>query len=126
MFVLVDEFGAASGIITLENVIEEVVGQIEDEFDAETPSLIQIQDDVYEADGSCALAKVMAVTGLEVGEGEADSVGGLLVQSLDRIPRVGKMKTIGSHRITVLDADDRHVIRVRIETVDPAEDSSPE
>jgi CBS domain containing-hemolysin-like protein len=123
MFILVDEFGAVSGIITLENVIEEVVGQIQDEFDAESPDLRQVDGGAYEANGACALKKVIDATGLAIEDGDADTIGGMVIQSLGRIPAAGKVVTIGEHRITILEADERRIIRIRIEASENTSDT---
>ena len=124
MFILVDEFGATCGIITLENVLEEVVGQIQDEFDAEAPNLTELPGRDCEADGSCALKKVMQLTGLQFKEEETDTIGGLVVQALGRIPAAGEELMLGAHRIKILNADDRRVLRVRVEALEPTDASS--
>ncbi len=119
MFVLVDEFGAASGIITLENVIEELIGQVQDEFDSETPELTRLPGGAFEAVGVCPLAKIIQATELDVEPGNVDTIGGLVTELHGGIPGAGVVMTIAARQVSVLDADERRVIRVRIEAAEP-------
>jgi CBS domain containing-hemolysin-like protein len=119
---LVDEYGAVSGMITLENVIEELVGPIEDEFDAETPLVLKKGEDRFVVDASCPLEEFSKKCSVELpARTQVDSVGGLLTESLHHIPRAGETVRLGSHRITVLDAEPTRVKRVLVEKSFPAE-----
>jgi len=119
--ILVDEYGAVSGMITLENVIEEMVGPIQDEFDAETPLVLKKGEDRFEVDAACPLDDFSEKCGVEVPEGmSADSVGGILSETLHHIPQVGDTVTLGAHRITVVEAEPKRVKRVLVEKLPPA------
>jgi len=119
--ILVDEYGAVSGMITLENVIEEMVGPIQDEFDAETPLVLKKGEDRFEVDAACPLDDFSEKCGVEVPEGmSADSVGGILSETLHHIPHVGDTVTLGAHRITVVEAEPKRVKRVLVEKLPPA------
>ncbi len=116
MAILVDEYGSVSGIITLENVIEEMVGPIEDEFDAETPPIVKKGDGRFEIDASCPAEDFTEKFGVEVPEDSiADSVGGLLSEILKRIPQTGERVRVGNYVVTVLEAEPSRVIRVVLE-----------
>lgn len=120
--VLVDEYGVVSGMITLENVIEQVVGPIQDEFDSETPQMIRKGIHRYEAEASCPVERV--VDGIQFEEPEdntADTVGGVLIGVMGHIPQEGESVVIGRHRLTVLEAEPRRVLRILIEKVEDAE-----
>jgi len=123
--ILVDEHGAVSGMITLENVIEEMVGPIEDEFDAETPLVLKKGEDRYEVDAACPLDDFSEKCGVELPASlSVDSVGGILTEMLHHIPRAGETVTLGQHRITVLEAEPTRVRRVLVERVPTAESHS--
>ena len=118
--IVVDEYGAVSGMITLENVIEEMVGPIEDEFDAETPPVVKTGANRFEVDASCPIDEFTRECGVEVpDEIRADSVGGLLIETLGHIPESGEKLRLGNHEITVLTSERRRVLRVRVENVSP-------
>jgi len=118
--ILVDEYGAVSGMITLDNVIEEMVGTIEDEFDVETPLILKKGAERFEVDAACSLEEFSYRCGVEVPETpQVDSVGGILTEMLHHIPRVGEVARLGQHRITVLEAEPRRVTRVLVERLSP-------
>jgi CBS domain containing-hemolysin-like protein len=120
--VLVDEYGTVSGIITLENVIEEMVGPIEDEFDTETPPVLKMGERRYEVDASCPVGDLTRICGVSVPEKiGADSVGGIVMEMLGHIPRTGEKVRLGNHEITVLESEPTRVVRVLIEQSAPEE-----
>ncbi len=102
---LLDEYGSVVGMATLENVLEELVGPIQDEFDRETPQITPVGDDVYEVDASCPLDVLAETCGMELPETDAETVGGLVLDLLGRLARPGDAVTIDGHRLTVLRAD---------------------
>lgn len=116
MAILVDEYGSASGIITMENVIEEMVGQIEDEFDAETPLIMRRGGNRFEVDATYAIDEFAKKFDFDPPEdSEADSVGGLLIETLSRIPQSGEKIELNNCTITVLESEPTRVIRVLVE-----------
>jgi CBS domain containing-hemolysin-like protein len=120
--ILVDEYGAVSGMITLENVIEEMVGPIEDEFDTETPLVLKKGDGRFEVDALCPLDEFRDKCGVEIPEKtRVDTVGGMLSEALRHIPRVGEELVLGQHRIKVIEAEPRRVTRVLVERVSTVE-----
>ena len=120
MAVVVDEFGGTDGLVTIEDLVEEIVGEIEDEHDqVEQPELIDRPDGSLEADARYPLADLEAKTGLallsEDDDEEVDTLGGLVVSMLGRVPLRGEVVTHPSGmRCEVLDADPRRVKRVRL------------
>jgi CBS domain containing-hemolysin-like protein len=118
--VLVDEYGAVSGMITLENVIEEMVGPIEDEFDMEAPFVVRKGVDRFEVDAACPIDEFTRTCGVAVATGKGvDSVGGVVVDELGHIPRVGETVQLGDHRLTVLESEPTRVVRVLVEKTPP-------
>lgn len=125
MALLVDEFGVVSGMITLENVLEEVVGPIQDEFDMEKPRIRKIESDKYEIDASCPISNVKRELNLKIQGVTSDTIGGLVMELLEHIPQVGEQVTVGNHRITVITAEPTHVRTLLVETISfPGSDTS--
>jgi CBS domain containing-hemolysin-like protein len=122
---LLDEYGSVVGMVTLENVLEELVGPIQDEFDRETPQITPLGDDVFEVEASCPLDVLAETCGLEIPETDAETAGGLVLDLLGRLAKPGDSVTINGHRLTVLRADPTRIRRIRLERIDPEGVSSP-
>lgn len=119
--ILVDEYGVVSGMITIENVIEELVGPIQDEFDSEAPSIMKIGADSYEVDAACTVDEIEKKLEIELSDSNADTIGGVLMEMLGHIPTVSENAILGEHEVTVLEADPTRVRRVRIRRLKPDE-----
>ncbi len=110
---LVDEYGGISGMITLENVIEEMVGAIDDEFDVEAPLVVKKGDRRFEVDATCTVDEFERRCGVTLPDDTgADTVAGLLIAGLDRIPRTGETIELGDLTFTVLESAPNRVVRV--------------
>jgi CBS domain containing-hemolysin-like protein len=116
---LLDEYGSVVGMASLENVLEELVGPIQDEFDRETPLVTPLDDHAFEVDASCPLDVLEETCGVSVPETDAETVGGLVLDLLGRLARTGDSVTVNGHLLTVLQADPTRVRRVRVEPVPP-------
>src|SRR5262245_21308575 len=114
---LLDEYGSVAGMVTLENVLEELVGPIQDEFDRETPSIVPMGEEVFEVDASCPLDVLAETCHLEVPETDAETAGGLVLDLLGRLGKAGDAVTIDGHRLTILRADPTRIRRIRVEPV---------
>ena len=86
MAVVLDEYGGTVGIVTIEDLIEEVVGDIEDEYDDENKEIEVIKEDEYIVDGSAKLDVISELIGVNMESEEFDSVGGLLIGAIGRFP----------------------------------------
>ena len=120
MALVIDEYGGTDGLVSLEDVVEMVVGDIEDEHDGEDgPMIVQEGDGSFLADARADLDEVSAAIGTDLAKGEAgdeiDTVGGLVFSLLGRIPVRGELVSIpGDFEIEILDADPRRLKRLRI------------
>lgn len=115
MAVVVDEYGGTAGVVTLEDIVEEVVGEVRDEHDpAAVPDLVDAGPGTWEADGSVRVDQ-LAQLGLAVTEGPYETLAGLVATRLSRIPADGDAVAVGGWRLTVLTAARRRAERVRIE-----------
>jgi CBS domain containing-hemolysin-like protein len=115
MAVVVDEYGATQGIITLEDVIEEIVGEIEDEFDATKRADFQNEGENFKVTGLFPLHELRERLKLEdLDAGEVDTVGGYIIQKLNRWPRPGDTVEIGPYLAKVMTVLHRRVGQVLI------------
>ncbi|GAA4874449.1 hemolysin family protein [Actinomycetospora straminea] len=126
--VVIDEYGGTDGIVTVEDLVEEIVGEIRDEYDPKAVPARPLDDGTYEADGLLHRTDVADQTGIELPDGSFDTLGGFVLQELGRTPAVGDVVEALDHRFAVTAVDGLRVARVRITPLvrdDPAE-ASPE
>ena len=116
--IVVDEFGGTEGLLTIEDVVEEIVGEIEDEHDEEVPGLlIQAEDGVWDADARAELEDVAETVDARLGavEEDVDTLGGLAFVLAGCVPKAGEMLEHPSGwRLEVIEADTRRVRRLRL------------
>jgi CBS domain containing-hemolysin-like protein len=118
--VVLDEYGGVSGLVTIEDVLEEIVGEIDDEYDRESEAKIRkVDDDVCEALGRAHIDEINDTMGFELPEDEDfDTIGGFVFAEFGHVPSVGETITWqDSVRVTVLEASRRRVNRVKLERV---------
>jgi len=115
MVFVVDEYGGVVGLVTIEDLVEEVMGEIWDEKDREEVDAVQrISDRVLDCDGKTEIQILNHDFDLSIPEGDYNTIAGLVIEKLQRIPRKGESLTVGNLRMLVLDADAKSVRRVRI------------
>jgi CBS domain containing-hemolysin-like protein len=111
---VLDEYGGVSGIVTLENVLEEIVGTIQDEFDVEKPELLERGEGVYQVSGGMLVEDLESALGLELSPRDEDTIGGVVLSELGRNPQVGDRVMLGPAAIEVLEVQLNRVRTVRV------------
>ena len=112
--IVVDEYGGSTGIVTLEDIVEQIVGDIQDEHDRASASVERLPDGSYRVLARTAVAEINETLDWGLPKDGYETVAGLVLASLHRIPRTGEEFQVGGYTITVLDADARRVIAVKI------------
>jgi magnesium and cobalt transporter len=121
MAVVIDEFGGFSGIVTLEDLLEEIVGDIQDEHDLEDEApIVDLGDGKLLVDASVPISDLNRRLGTQIpDDGDYVSVGGLLVDRIGNVPAAGARHEAFGLSFLVRDADERHIARVEIEPLEP-------
>lgn len=113
--VVSDEFGGTAGIVSLEDVIEEIVGDIRDEYDEETANVQKLADGRFVADAAMPLSDLEQLLGRSLpDEGDFESVGGLVLHHAGRVPSVGSTLSLDGYELIVREADEKRVVKVEI------------
>lgn len=120
MAVVIDEYGGVAGLVTLEDLIEELVGEIVDEFDVEDPMAEPLPGGAYRVNARMPLDEVNDLLDADLPEGDWDTVGGLLFGSLGHVPSEGESIEIGRHRLTAARVQGRRIGLVRIDRLSPS------
>lgn len=113
--IVVDEYGSVSGLVTIEDLLEEIVGEISDEHEDERDAVLKLSDGAYSISGRAHVEVLRETFGHGPKEEEFDTIGGYLAARLGRIPRVGETREEDGLRFTVEEGDRRRVLRVRVE-----------
>ncbi len=117
MVVVSDEYGGVAGIVTMEDLLESIVGNMQDEFDDEQEEFEQISEDVFEFDGTSAIDEINNLLDIEFPEGEYDTVAGYVMSVLGRIPDPEEHPTVEyeGYSFTVEEMDERRIVKIKAE-----------
>ena len=117
MAVVIDEWGSFEGIVTMEDIVEEIVGEIRDEFDEEEPHVESLEDGSYAVDGRIPIGTVNEVVGSDFESEDFDTMGGLVLGWLGRVPEVGDEVSVSEHVLRVEEVDGPRVARVNVQKI---------
>lgn len=119
--IIVDEYGGTEGLISLEDLLESIVGNIQDEYDNEAEEIHQVNDHTYTVDGFTNIDEVSDLIGMELPEGDYDTIAGYVVEKLGYIPHPGDHPVVkeGSCTFTVEEVEDKRIAKILIVREDP-------
>jgi putative hemolysin len=128
--IVVDEYGGTAGIVTLEDLVEELIGDIRDEYDLEQDQATKLPAGEVEVDGLLNLDEFREQTGIELPEGPYETVAGYVLAALGHLPSQGDSVQVTGHTITVTELDGRRIARLRVTAntappANPASSSAP-
>ena len=115
--IVMDEYGGVSGIVTIEDLLEEIVGEIEDEFDFGDPNIEKIDSNNYIIDGKTSLEQVKELLSIDIEGDGFDTIGGLVYQRLGKIPSVGDDISIGNLNVEVTETGGRRVKKLVVKVI---------
>ena len=124
--ILIDEYGGVSGIVSVEDIIEQIVGDIDDEFDEEDRIIEKVNDTTFIVDGNVYLDDLEEETDIELESETSETVGGFIIDLMGEIPRENVKYdpiTYEDYRFTILSVKDRRIEKLRIEIIEREEDS---
>jgi len=117
--IVLDEYGGTDGIITLEDIIEELVGEIQDEYDTEAAPIVKHSDAIAFADGSVWPGEINELLGCRLPEERVDTLAGLFIDTVGHVPEKLEAIELGDTRLTVLGVQDNRITRLKIERLAP-------
>jgi CBS domain containing-hemolysin-like protein len=118
--IVVDEFGGTVGMVTLDDVLEELVGDIQDEFDTEKEEFRAINENEFAVDGALALYELRDLAGIELESADVSTIGGYVTHLLGHLPKQGEQVQIGNYLVTISQSDGRSVQQLHFRKLDDA------
>jgi putative hemolysin len=115
--IVVDEYGGTAGLVTIEDILEEIVGEIQDEYDPEEFFMDRISDDEYIFSARMDLDDINDLMSVDLPTEESDTLGGLVYSMLGRVPAVGDSLDVAHLHLTVLEVEGRRIVKVRAKRV---------
>jgi putative hemolysin len=120
MAIVVDEYGGTAGLVTVEDLLEEIVGEIRDEYDVESETVVEETDGTFVFSGKVSVDEVMDRLGVEIEREGFETVGGYLLSHLGRMPYVGERFDVDGLDVEVLEVERRRITKVRLRRREPA------
>ncbi len=126
MAVVVDEYGGTAGIVTMEDLLEAIVGNIRDEYDTdEDEEIVAVNDNLFTVDGTTNIEEVNELVGDIIPEGDYETIGGFIISRLGYLPKNGGMDVVEYEnlKLTILNVEDRRIGKVRVEVLPKTEET---
>jgi CBS domain containing-hemolysin-like protein len=112
--IVVDEYGGTAGLVTIEDMLEEIVGEIRDEYDVESDPIVEESDGVFVFSAKVDIDTAAERLGIDIERDGFETVGGFIVTHLGRVPSPGEKLDVGDVEVEVLEAERRRVHKVRL------------
>ncbi len=127
MVIVADEYGGVAGLVTMEDLLESIVGNIQDEYDNEEEEFEQVDEKTYSIDGTTDIEEVEELLDIKLPEGEYDTIGGFIMSIIGRIPSPDEQVQVEAegYSFTVVEMDERRIERVKVERL-PEPETEPE
>jgi len=124
MALVVDEYGQISGAVTIEDVLEQIVGEIEDEHDVDDDSFVkQLEPSSFHVKANTTIEDFNEYFSLTLSDDEFDTIGGIVLQAFGHLPELGECIEVAGLKFEVLNADSRRLRLLRVDTPEPIEHS---
>ena len=118
MAIIMDSYGGTSGVVTIEDILEEIVGEIEDEYDNTTQEISKISSGLYRVQSYAEIDFLNDEYDMELPLGDYETIAGMIIDKLERIPRRDTKLTIGNWDITIIQATDKRIITVEMKKIE--------
>ena len=115
--VVIDEYGGTAGLVTLEDLMEEIIGEIHDEHDTQEAGIVEEPDGYTLVDGRVEIEELEEYFGVTFDEGKYETLGGLILNTVKRIPAAGETIIVDNFEMTIVAADERRIKKVRIRKI---------
>lgn len=124
MVIVADEYGGVAGLVTMEDLLESIVGSMQDEYDNEDEEVEQVNDTIFTIDGVTDIEEVNEQLDIQLPEGEYDTIGGFIMSEIGRIPTPDETVVVEAEgfRFTVIEMDERRIERVRAERLEQVQE----
>ena len=122
--IVVDEYGGTAGMVTIEDIIEEIVGDIQDEFDQERPTVEKRSDTVYSIDAKILLEDLDDLLGIDIEDETVDTIGGWLYDRLGGDPQIGQQSSYEGNIFSVEEVDGVRITRIIVQIAKKLQDDS--
>ena len=124
--IVIDEYGGTAGLVTLEDLMEEIIGEIHDEHDIQEPGIVAEPDGYILVDGRVEIEELEEYFGVTFDEGKYETLGGLILNAIKRIPATGETIYIDNLEMFIVAADERKIKKVRIRKIEAEADDEKE
>jgi CBS domain containing-hemolysin-like protein len=122
--IVVDEYGGTAGLVTIEDILEEIVGEIQDEYDAEEFYMDRISENEYIFSARLDLDDINDIMAVDLPTDESDTLGGLVYSMLGRVPTVGDSLDVADLHLTVLAVEGRRIVKVKAQRIQPEKEEN--
>ena len=128
MAIILDEYGGTSGLVTIEDLLEEIIGDIQDEYDEEEEEISKIDENTFTVEGTIDIEEIDELIGKELPEGDYETLAGFIMDELQCIPKNGEMNEVVFENVkfTVLEVEDRRIEKIKVEITPVVEEDDEE